>query len=534
MVTATRRPTDYHLLHQEAGDQLFRMGWPPSREAFFQSFIDPYRGSAIDGYCFDTNICGATMFYDSAVGEMYGKGRSSYRGASGLRQHEIIRHLCAIGEDPPRLAVEGARSIGMDCFLRLRMNDLHDRHHIDCCLDQPTPPPKLHTPEPCYYLSDMKRNRPDLLLGNPWADHTKDSYEYWESMAYNYALPEVRELYFRLAEELVTRCEPDGLELDFLRFPFFFPRSEAYAQRHLLTDLVRRIRTCVNETSQLCGHPIYLMADVPDTIDSALETGMDVPKWLSEGLLDMVTIGRGYTPYSTPWEEVADLAEESGVPALACFNHGKLPGWVPSDGTNQLGRQCLNTAAMRAYQHGVQGLSLFNYFYQTPDYKGTWMGNPIGFDFTHDLVDSGRLAGGTLVWELDKAMPAHVAQAHGRTSWKGVLPAGFGVGETFSGVFDIAHLPGRGGRLELKLMDVQFGDRLSFAWNGHTIIPEAGAWPGPQLFDRWDYSFKIDPAQVLPGANNAEINLQSRDNRLDPYVTLLEARLTSSAGGNNS
>ena len=63
----------------------------------------------------------------------------------------------------------------------------------------------------------------------------------------NYALGKVRQLVFDMAEELVTGYDLDVLELDFIRFAFYFPRAEAYAQRHVLTGLVRRIRELCRE-----------------------------------------------------------------------------------------------------------------------------------------------------------------------------------------------------------------------------------------------------------------------------------------------
>ena len=523
-----RDATDYHMLFQETGDQIFRIPWPPTRQGFIDSFITPYVGSAVDAYCFCTNVAGTMMFYDSDVGEMQGSQTPYFPGGSSLRQHENIKQLCAAGDDPPRLAVEAARAGGMDCFLRLRMNDLHDHQAIDRGLDKPPAPPKIKTPEPCYGMSAFKREHPELLMGDPWANHEHRSQAYWESLAYNYALEPVREMYYRLAEELVTRYEPDGLQLDFLRFPFYFRWSEAYAQRHLLTDLVRRIRGCVQEVGKRCGRKIHLIADLPETVESALRTGIDTPVWLREGLVDMITIGRGYLPYSTQWEEVASVAKAAGVPSFACFNFGKLPGWIPSDGCNELGRQTLKAAAHRSLSGDVQGLFLFNYFYQGPAYEGdSFVTRPIGFDFTHDLVDREKLARGTQVYEVDKMIEASLIHTYGHTTWMGQLPLTISTGESHRAVFDLAAADDcAGGRLWLQLCDPHFDDHLEFWWNAEPITPDPNAWQGECIFDFFDYTFKLLPKQVRVGENVLEIRLQNRDPRLDPYVTLLAARLT--------
>jgi hypothetical protein len=263
-------------------------------------------------------------------------------------------------------------------------------------------------------------------------------------------------------------------------------------------------------------------------VESALRTGIDAPLWLSEGLVDMITLSRGYLPYSTPWEEVASLAKKAGVPSFACFNHGKLPGWTPSDGRNELGRQALKAAAHRALSGDVQGIFLFNYFYESPAYDGcSFIERPIGFDFTHDLVDRKKLARGTRVYEVDKMLPSILTQAYGHTTWMGQLPMTIGTGEGHRAVFDLPRaVDCAGGRLWLQLCDPHFDDHLEFRWNGEPITPDPDAWPGERLFDSFDYHFELLPRQVRAGENVLEIRLENRDPRLDPYVTLLVARLT--------
>lgn len=523
-----REVTEYRLLFQDTGDQIFRMAWPPTREGFIDAFVKPYVGSAIDAYCFCTNVAGTSMFYDSKAGEMYGRDRTIFRGGSALRQHEIIKNLCAAGDDPPGLAVEAARAAGMDCFLRLRMNDLHDKLHMRCRLDKPSRLPKTWTEEPCYYMSHFKRQHPELLLGDPNDNLPKNGYEAWEAMAYNYALRPVREMYYNLAEELVTRYEPDGLQLDFLRFPFFFARHEAYAQRHLLTALLRKIRNCVQEVARHCGHPIHLIADVPETVESALRAGIDTPTWLREGLLDMVTVSRGYYPFSSPWNEVGSLARQAGVPAFACFNHGKLSGWPAGDTDDELGRQTLRAATDRALGAGVQGVFLWNHFYEAPCYDH-WRGRTIGFDFTHELVDRQRLAAATKTFELDTAFESQdgPASAHSHTAWKGQVPLTISTGQDYTVTFDLpntSHVAR--GQLWLQLIDLHFEDRAQFLWNNQPIQPADSAWPGLCLFDQFEFVFNLVGHNLRSGENKLEIRLINRDPRLEPFITLKAARLT--------
>ena len=516
--TDARDVSEYRLLVHDTADQVFRIPWPPTRQGFVDSFITPYAESAADAYCLCVNCSGTLMFYNSDVGEMYGRSRTRFWVPSALRQHEIIKQLCAAGEDPPRLAVEGGRAAGMDCFLRLRMNDLHDRLYIDADLDRPG----NAGGEPCFCLTDFKRGHPELLLSDPWASHAKYSREYWESTAFNFALDTVREMYFRLAEELVTRYEPDGLQLDFLRFPIFFKAHEAWAQRHVLTELVRRIRDCVKQVAKRSGRKIHLIADVPETVESALRAGIDTPAWLSEGLVDMVTLGRGYAPFSSPWAEVSDLAAKAGIPAIACFNHGKIAGWLRGQ-DRQVGLQSLRGAVHRSLCQGAQGVFLFNYFYHTPDYEGTFVGQPAGMGFTHELVDRKALAKATRSYELAQSLDAVdlLRYSHGPATWKGVVPMTIGLGGRHIATFDLQAVNGvNAARLWLQLRDVHFDDTIEFVWNGHPLAPDQTAWPGERLFDRFEYWFDVPPQTLRDGQNELAIHLKHRDARLDPFITL--------------
>ena len=521
--TEARDVSEYRLLVHDTADQIFRIPWPPTRQGFIDSFITPYADCAADAYCFCVNCSGTLMFYNSDVGEMYGRDRTRFWVPSALRQHEVIKQLCAAGDDPPRLAVEEARAAGMDCFLRLRMNDLHDRLYLDARLDRPG----NSEGEPCYCLTDFKRDHAELLLADPWASHPKYSRAYWESVAFNYALDSVRQMYYRLAEELVTRYEPDGLQLDFLRWPIYFKEHEAWAQRHVLTDLVRSISDCVKQVSKRSGRKIHLIADVPETVESALRAGIDTPTWLSEGLVDVVTLSRGYAPFSSPWAEVSDLAGRAGIPTIACFNHGKISGWGRGE-DRELGLQGLRGAVYRSLAAGVQGIFLFNYFYRTPDYDGTLFGEVEGMGFARDLVDQAALASSTRTYELTRGMDAvnqHL-YGHAPAAWKGQIPLTIGAGGRHIVTFDVQAVKGMAARLWLKVCNAHFDDTIEFQWNDHPLTPDSEAWPGARLFDRFEYWFDVPPQALRDGENELAIHLKHRDSRLDPFVALDGGRLT--------
>ena len=65
---------------------------------------------------------------------------------------------------------------------------------------------------------------------------------------------EVREYRLAIAEEAIKNYDLDGFDWDFCRFPRFFKKGTARDNAHLMTDLMRSIR------SVLDAHPKNLAA----------------------------------------------------------------------------------------------------------------------------------------------------------------------------------------------------------------------------------------------------------------------------------
>ena len=75
-------------------------------------------------------------------------------------------------------------------------------------------------------------------------------------------------------------------------------------------------------------------------------------------------------------------------------------------------------------------------------------------------------------------------------------------------------------------MDLGPEDRLEFAWNGKPVQPDPKAFAGITMKDSHEFEFELDPADVRPGENHLEIKLLERHARLEPYVTLVDGRLS--------
>ena len=76
-------------------------------------------------------------------------------------------------------------------------------------------------------------------------------------------------------------------------------------------------------------------------------------------LLDMVVIGGGYVPFSTPWKDIGDLAQKAGIPALACLNYNGVRGVTrPPEASTKLQREHIRAAELEDQEH-LENVSKF-------------------------------------------------------------------------------------------------------------------------------------------------------------------------------
>jgi len=524
-----KRPEDYRIILQDIADPLTRMPWPPTPEKLVEASIGPLRGSSVNAYAFGLNHSGTQITHCSDTFPVVGQDQVLLRSGSALKMNEAVKRLCREGHNPLAIMCDAAHQTGMDFFLRMRMNDLHDRVGDISSIEKPGLSAKTSAPEPFYYTPKWKRDHPEWLIGDAKAPHPHASLRFWEAKAGNYVIAGFREMMLRFAEEALNQCDLDGFEIDFVRWPFLFPHIEAYAHRHIMTAVMRRIRKHAAERAQSRGRSLFLSARVPCSVELALRIGIDIPTWLKEGLLDLVVIGGGYVPFGTPWTEIGRLASSAGIPALACLSRGKFP----QGAANPPEREFLRAAAFRAYEAGMSGMVLWNYFYEMEQYYAR-PGESRGFEFVRDLASRDFLRTARKSYALDTIVPEPVyfAYAHSNSPAQVPLMVGAtndGIGSTV--VFDISddlsRAPSRlQPKLWLHLVNLGPEDRLEFFWNGQRVHPDPKAYPGNTMFDHHEFAFGLAAGQVHRGENQLEIRLLNRSPLLDPYITLVEGHIT--------
>ena len=248
-----------------------------------------------------------------------------------------VREYMISGADPVRISRDTAKKNGLTFFISYRMNDHHHLIYRDC----PT-------------HDRFWREHPEFQI-NP----DRGSY-------FNYLHQAVRDYYAALLTELVERYDPDGIELDFMRSPHFFPNDRIDEGLELMTGFVRRLRDMLDRHAGP-GTRKLLSVRVPRSIEAGLNAGLDVLRWDREGLVDMVNVSSYFI--STHEIDIEGFREQIrnakiyGEMHFITDTSRAAPGSIRNNLSQKTTPIQYETMAHEFWQRGVDGLSFFNFSY---------------------------------------------------------------------------------------------------------------------------------------------------------------------------
>ena len=187
-----------------------------------------------------------------------------------------------------------------------------------------------------------------------------------EARYLNYFYPEVRKFYLDILNELVEGYDVAGIELDFMRYPIFFPEDKIKDGFSIMTDFVRNLRLLLDEAGKKKGKKLSLCVRVPHNIENCLSAGLDVPFWDEEGLIDMINV----SPYfiCSPnldiegFKEAAPSAKKYGEMHFV-VKDGVLKSGYRNNVNRKTTRQMYRTLAASYLDRGFDGVSFFNFDY---------------------------------------------------------------------------------------------------------------------------------------------------------------------------
>ena len=328
-------------IFNDDGDDVWHIdaGTP---EGFLEIRIKHILGTQVDSLYYSTTQSFNYYTHNTRVGEVFLSRAGGYK-------HNNMEALIRADTDPLRLAMGFARKHNIEAVWTLRMNDIHDAF---------TPP----------LYPQWKRDHPDALLGKDgdFGKYPASGQRHWWP-GVNFNRPDVRTRTVELIVEVAKNYDVDAIDLDWLRHPIHFPETlngQAVTPDaiNLITALLREIRTALGEIGDRRGRPILLAARVPMTVQHGLYMGTDIETWLKQGLVDFVTIGGGYVPFSMPTGEIAALGKRHGVPVYACISHSGMMRRKPYGPGTPYAIEGWRAAAANALDAGADGVSLFNLF----------------------------------------------------------------------------------------------------------------------------------------------------------------------------
>jgi hypothetical protein len=338
----------------------------------------PLAGTHVDAIFYCTWSSGFGLFtHDTKVGAVFAT-------REGRFERNLAPAMLAAGTDPLRVMVDFGRKHGVEIFWSFRLNDTHDGSTAD------------YGPV-MFRANRLKQEHPEWLIGSP---QQKPKFGAWSAV--DFARAEIRELAFRYVEEVCRGYDVDGVEIDFFRHPVFFKRAAQAGvachdeERALMTGLIARMRAMTEAEGLRRGRPILVALRVPDSIEYARAIGLDLPRWLEDGLVDLLVTG-GYFRLNDLAYSVA-LGRKHGVKVYPSLDESRVRD-------EQARKLRSSTAAYRgraleAWSAGADGVYLFNSFNPT---DAIWreLGSPAQLAakeqvYFASVLGQGAAAGGAL------------------------------------------------------------------------------------------------------------------------------------------
>jgi len=435
---------------------------------WIDNLFGPLENSHVDALFWCDGAGGNTANYESRVLELTGERID--------RVDPHLKKMIAEGNDPPKVVVREAKKRGMDVFYSFRINDIHDA---------------LRPPAESVELPTFKVEHPEWLIGERrYGDVTSFR------TALNFAVPEVRELKFRVIEEIFAKYDFDGLEIDFLRSaPFFLPGEEP-DNAPILTRFLERVREHLDGRGRQRGRPIRLAVRVDESLDACRLDGFDVPVWIEEGLTDYLILGSGVIDIEV--EEFRKLAEPEGIPVYPC-----LYGW-PSK-YSPIPPELAAGLALTYWHQGADGIYLFNWFPHS--YNNSEASGPYMAGLLKQLGDPALLRAkqSHLMFAADRGRP-HKEYPH---NWMHcVLPAPLPTDKALSVAIRVGEDYRRGPApksitLKLTVDNLQEIDQVEATLNGKSV-------PGLRRTAAKLLTAPLRPDQVKQGWNQVTVKLSER------------------------
>ena len=371
------------VIFNNDGDDIWAKG-ADTLERFLAVRHTPLLGTHVDSIYYSTTQSFNFFTHQSKVAEVFHSKEGSF-------QDNNLTKFLAQDTDGLRMSSQFARQNDIESIWTLRMNDIHDAWTVPFR-------PKWKRDDPTRVMSTDEKTK-----------GFQDRRRLWSLVDFEHADVEPRLL--EIIEEVLTNYPIDGIELDFLRSPFYFRTSyegqpTTDDQVAILTRLVKKIRQVVLRQSVEQEKPFLLCVRVPATSKACRHIGIDIKTWLQEKLIDVMALGGGYITFDLPIAELVGLGKQHAVPTYPCLSQSGLMYRPPRGTSTKQPPAAWFGAANRLWQAGASGVYTFNLF---PG-PGTDADRKYAREVLSTIGDAERLATQTVMYAISDAgswMPAH-------------------------------------------------------------------------------------------------------------------------------
>ena len=229
--------------------------------------VDQLANSGVDTLLLSVALEGGAATYDSLVAPKWGDNVDMWTHSVWYRAARNLRQMIADGHDPLQLVIDRCREHGLWFFAGSWVNFEGGDRETAGGLGRKTDFVYDH---PQYHVGE--EDDPRAAGENP--------------CRFSFLHEAVRERRFVLFEELLTRYETDGLDLDLADHVPLSRFDEVDALAPVLTDWLRRLRRTADEAQKTQGRQKRLLVRIPADPAAWAILGYDVATWVGEGIVD--------------------------------------------------------------------------------------------------------------------------------------------------------------------------------------------------------------------------------------------------------
>ena len=327
------------VIFNNDGDDIWAKG-ANTKDDFLAVRHTPLLGTHVDSIFYCTTQSFNHFTHQTKVAEIF-------RSKSGSFANNNLAGFLEQDTDGLRMSSEFARKNNLESIWTLRMNDIHDSH------------------TPAFFPKWKQEDSTRIMSSKDKVQKFNDRRRLWSLV--DFAHPDVQPRMLAIIKEVLRNYDVDGIELDFLRAPFYFRsayegKPATAKETATLSKLTTAIRSLVLSESKRKGKPLLMTARVPTSVALCQKIGIDIKAWLEAGLLDVMSLGGGYITFDVDVAAMINLGHGHSVPVYPSLSQSGLLYRPPRGKSAQQQPEAWFGAASRLWNDGADGIYTFNLF----------------------------------------------------------------------------------------------------------------------------------------------------------------------------